>query len=186
MERSQRSGHCCPELCPPYSSNGNEPRTTVLYGNNSASVTTRSPPFFFFCSIPSLYISLPSKLLNVGLHVEAAHLKQAKNTSERAGKTGERAPQRALHFSQSRSALCTQPIFGAQWQSSRCLRTILSKIGPDSATAVEPRFPVPGGGNSVHFIVRACFLFLTDMNGKGHEVGSKSEWNDLEGPGYGL
>lgn len=52
MERSQRSGHCCPELCPPYSSNGNEPRTTVLYGNNSASVTTRSPPFFFFLQHP--------------------------------------------------------------------------------------------------------------------------------------
>lgn len=85
MERSQRSGHCCPELCPPYSSNGNEPRTTVLYGNNSASVTTRSPPFFFFCSIPSLYISLPSKLLNVGLHVEAAHLKQAKKHIRESG-----------------------------------------------------------------------------------------------------
>lgn len=79
-------GHCCPELCPPYSSNGNEPRTTVLYGNNSASVTTRSPPFFFFCSIPSLYISLPSKLLNVGLHVEAAHLKQAKTHQRERGK----------------------------------------------------------------------------------------------------
>lgn len=159
MERSQRSGHCCPELCPPYSSNGNEPRTTVLYGNNSASVTTRSPPFFF-CSIPSLYISLPSKLLNVGLRVEAAHLKQAKNTSERAGKTGERAPQRGLHFSQSRSALCTQSIFGAQWQSSRCLRTILSKIGPDSATAVEPRFPVPGGGEQCAFHCASVFSFF--------------------------
>lgn len=153
-------GHCCPELCPPYSSNGNEPRTTVLYGNNSASVTTRSPPFFFFCSIPSLYISLPSKLFNVGLRVEAAHLKQAKNTSERAGKTGERAPQRGLHFSQSRSALCTQPIFGAQWQSSRCLRTILSKIGPDSATAVEPRFPVPGGGEQCAFHCASVFSFF--------------------------
>lgn len=159
MERSQRSGHCCPELCPPYSSNGNKPRTTVLYGNNSASVTTRSPPFFF-CSIPSLYISLPSKLLNVGLRVEAAHLKQAKNTSERAGKTGERAPQRGLHFSQSRSALCTQSIFGAQWQSSRCLRTILSKIGPDSATAVEPRFPVPGGGEQCAFHCASVFSFF--------------------------
>lgn len=83
-----------------------------------------------------------------------------KNTSERAGKTGERAPQRGLHFSQSRSALCTQPIFGAQWQSSRCLRTILSKIGPDSATAVEPRFPVPGGGEQCAFHCASVFSFF--------------------------
>lgn len=160
MERSQRSGHCCPELCPPYSSNGNEPRTTVLYGNNSASVTTRSPPFFFFLQHPfTLHFAAfeaPQRRPTRG----SGSPETGKNTSERAGKTGERAPQRGLHFSQSRSALCTQPIFGAQWQSSRCLRTILSKIGPDSATAVEPRFPVPGGGEQCAFHCASVFSFF--------------------------
>ena len=59
MERSQRSGHCCPELCPHHSFTGNEPRTTVLYGNTSASITTDPPPHTHtFCRIPSLYILL--------------------------------------------------------------------------------------------------------------------------------
>lgn len=144
------------------------------------------PPFFFFCSsIPSLYISLPSKLLNVGLRVEAAHLKQAKNTSERAGKTGERAPQRGLHFSQSRSALCTQPIFGAQWQSSRCLRTILSKIGPDSATAVEPRFPVPGGGEQCAFHCASVFSFFDRYEWK-RSRGREQKWMEWLGGGLDM
>lgn len=103
-----------------------------------------------------------------------------KNTSERAGKTGERAPQRGLHFSQSRSALCTQPIFGAQWQSSRCLRTILSKIGPDSATAVEPRFPVPGGGEQCAFHCASVFSFFDRYEWK-RSRGREQKWMEWLG-----
>lgn len=108
-----------------------------------------------------------------------------KNTSERAGKTGERAPQRGLHFSQSRSALCTQSIFGAQWQSSRCLRTILSKIGPDSATAVEPRFPVPGGGEQCAFHCASVFSFFDRYEWK-RSRGREQKWMEWLGGGLDM
>ena len=174
MERSQRSGHCCPELCPHYSSTGNEPRTTVLYGNNSASCFF----FFFFfftASLPFTFRCL-RKLLNV--RVEAA----GKNTSERVENRGESTSTGPTLQPVTFSVICTAHIW-----------CTMAEQPPNHFKQNWPRFGYSwravvscAGGISVHFIVLIFFFFLTDMNGKGHEVGSKSESNDLEGPGYGL
>lgn len=143
------------------------------------------PPFFFFLQHPfTLHFAAfeaPQRRPTRG----SGSPETGKNTSERAGKTGERAPQRGLHFSQSRSALCTQSIFGAQWQSSRCLRTILSKIGPDSATAVEPRFPVPGGGEQCAFHCASVFSFFDRYEWK-RSRGREQKWMEWLGGGLDM